>query len=150
VVDRSFRGALAVTAGAATILIGTFLPWLRSGSRDRSSYAIFELVERLGFAPGGLVAWSLRLWPLVPLLLVAVTIAAWAVMGRHVGWRVVALLAAGATVWVGGTAGALFAAPDIGLFRVGIGPTVALLGIVALVVGTIWLRRPRSDASAAA
>ena len=63
-------GAAVISSGGALTLIGTFLPWLRSGARDRASYTIFDLVERLGFAPGGVVALSLRLWPLVPLLLV--------------------------------------------------------------------------------
>lgn len=148
-VDRAFRGALTVTVGALVVLVGTFLPWLRSGSRDRSSYTIFDLVERLGFAPSGVVAWSLRLWPLVPLLLVVITVACWAVATRHAPWR----LAAGATVvgvvWIGGTAAALVLAPDVGLFRVGSGPAVSAVGVVAIMVGAVWLR-PRGSAASAA
>ena len=70
-------GAVTVTAGAAVLLVGTFLTWLRSGATERSSYDVFDLVDRLGFSEGGLMGWALRLWPLVPLLLVLTVIAWW-------------------------------------------------------------------------
>jgi len=142
-------GAITVTSGTCVMLLGTFLPWLRSGARNRSSFAIFDLVERLGFAPGGVVAWSLRLWPLVPLVLVTVTVAAWAVVADHLRWGVAAVAAAVTVVWVGGTAAALFFAPDIGLFRVGAGPTLTLAGSALVGVGAVMLRRRESGASAA-
>ena len=47
-------GAVTVTAGAAVLLVGTFLTWLRSGATERSSYDVFDLVDRLGFSEGGL------------------------------------------------------------------------------------------------
>ena len=149
-VDRTFRGAVTTTAGAATTLVGTFLPWLRSGSRDRSSYSIFDLVERLGFAPDGVVAWSLRLWPLVPLLLVTMAVASWAVVTKHLPWRAAALAIGAATVWVGGTAVALVLAPDAGLVRVGSGPAVAMAGVVVAALGGVLLRPRGSAASEAA
>lgn len=124
------------------MLAGTFLPWLRSGTRDRSSYTIFDLVERLGFAPEGVIAWSLRLWPLVPLLLVATVTTAWAVATRHLSWPVPLVLSACAVMWVGATAIAVLMAPDIALFRVGIGPAVTLVGAVILVTGVAVLRAP--------
>jgi hypothetical protein len=142
-------GAIGATGGSAVALVGTFLPWLRSGARDRSSYTIFDLVERLGFAPGGVVAWSLRLWPLVPLLLVAVTVSAWAVVTRHLRWSITMGVAVVALVWVGGTAIALVIAPDVGLFRIGIGPAVTLVGVLVAVAGVVTLRR-RGSACAAA
>ena len=129
------------------MLVGTFLPWLRSGSRDRSSYTIFDLVDRLGFATGGVVAWSLRLWPLVPLLLVATVTTAWAVATGHLRWPVPTVFATGAAIWVGGTAIVLLRAPDIALFGVGVGPTVTLVGVALVVVGVVLIRAPGSDAT---
>ena len=148
-VDRAIRGAVAVTVGTATALVGTFLPWLQSGARDRSSYTIFDLVERLGFAPGGVVAWSLRLWPLVPLVLVAMTSAGWAVATGHLRWRLAACVVGVGVVWIGGTAVALVLAPDVGLFRIGNGPTVATIGVVVAAAGAAWLR-PRGSAASGA
>lgn len=143
------RSAAVVTLGGVLMMVGTFLPWLRSGTRDRASYTIFDLVERLGFAPGGVVAWSLRLWPLVPLLLVAVVTTAWAVATGHARWAAALALSTLTVVWVGGTAVAVLAAPDIALFRVGVGPTVTLAGAVVIGSGVAGLRRRESGSSAA-
>jgi len=65
------------TAGAAAVLVGSFLPWLRSGSRGRSSYELYGLVGRLGFAESALARRGVSVWPLVPVLVVAVAVAAW-------------------------------------------------------------------------
>ena len=84
-------GAITVTVGAAVVLVGTFLTWLRSGATERSSYDVFDLVDRLGFSEGGLVGWALRLWPLLPLVLVLAVVAWWwPSSGR--GWAVATAL----------------------------------------------------------
>lgn len=123
------------TAGAVTTLIGTFLPWLRSGARGRSSYTIFELVDRLGFAPDGVVSASLRMWPLVPLLLVGAVVSVWVppttVVERWAGTVTIAL----AVLWVGGTALVVRLAPADGLLRIGPGPIVTIVGVVVLAAG---------------
>jgi len=149
VVDRAISGAVAATGGAVVTVTGTFLPWLRSGTRNRSSYAIFDLVERLGFAPGGVVSWSLRLWPLVPLLLVGVTIGGWCVAAHRVSWPSLVAVTVPTILWVGGTAIAILTAPDVALFRIGSGPTVTLFGVLLLAGGVVALRRPGSAASGA-
>lgn len=146
-VDRAIRGAVTTTVGAATALIGTLLPWLHSGSRDRSSYTIFELVDRLGFTSGGVVAWSLRLWPLVPMLLVVITVAGWAVATGHLRWPVASAAIGVAIVWIVGTVVALVLAPDAGLFRIGNGPVVCVAGVAVAGIGGLWLRPRRSAAS---
>ena len=56
-VAQQRAGAVTVTAGAAVLLVGTFLTWLRSGATERSSYDVFDLVDRLGFSEGGLMGW---------------------------------------------------------------------------------------------
>jgi hypothetical protein len=66
-----------MTIGAAAVLLGTFMPWLRSGTRGRTSYQLLGLVDRLEFAPDGPAAAAVRWWPIVPLLLVVAVIAAW-------------------------------------------------------------------------
>ncbi len=119
------------------MLIGTFLPWLSSGARSRSSYELFDLVDRLGFSPDGAVGWALRLWPLAPLLLVLSAVAQWTRGSRaSLRWAQVALpvMSAG---YVGGTAVALRFAPDGGLFRLRFGIWVTLTGAVAVGVGLL-------------
>ena len=38
--------AWSIAGGSGVAVLGTFLPWLRSGAVDRSSYEIFDLVDR--------------------------------------------------------------------------------------------------------
>lgn len=128
-------GAVLATVGALVTVVGTFLPWLRSGARNRSSYTIFDLVERLGFAPGGMVAWSLRLWAFVPLLLVVVAVGAWSASFDARLRRPLLATSIVAAIWVGGTSIAVMAAPEAGLFRIGPGPAVTLAGVLGAAAG---------------
>jgi hypothetical protein len=118
------------------MLVGTFLGWVRSGSASRSSYDVFGLVERLGFSPDGLVGWALRLWPLVPMLLV-LCVVSWWWRPDHAGGRAIRIaLTAVSAVYAGGTALAVANAPEIGMFEVGAGPIVTVVGAVVLLAGT--------------
>jgi hypothetical protein len=144
VFDRRHLGAVITTAGAVVALAGTFLPWLRSGGRDRSSYTIFDLVDRLGFASGGVVAVSLRLWPLVPLLLAVTVIGAWAAPFDTRARRVAVVLVVIAVVWIGGTSVAVMLAPDVAIFRIGPGPPVTLLGALSCGIGGVLFGRQNS------
>lgn len=131
-------GAIVLTVGAATTLVGTFLSWVSSGATARSSYEVFGLVDRLGFSPDGAVGWALRLWPLVPLALVLTVIAHW-VHHPSLRWPRHAMTGA-AMLYPGVTSIALLNAPQIGLFRVGAGPWVTLIGAVVMLAGlaTPW------------
>lgn len=82
-----------VTLAAVATAGGTFLPWLRSGKHDRTSYQLLALLDSLGFASSGPVGWAVRLWPLVPLICAIAAVASWRGM-----WPVSSLagLAAGA------------------------------------------------------
>lgn len=146
-------GAIVLTVGAATALVGTFLTWVRSGSTGRSSYEVFGLVDRLGFEPNSVIGWLLRLWPLVPLALVVTVIAHWA---HHpsLRWPRHGVTSA-ALLYPGVTALAVANAPQIALFDVGPGPWVTLTGAVVMLAGlaTPWVlnatRRARSGAPSA-
>ena len=117
-------------------LLGTFLPWLRSGSRRRNSYEIFSLVERLGFSPSGLVGWGLRLWPIVPFLLALAATLQWYPRKWFTG------IAAGvAAVYAGGVAAAVTFAPATSLIAVSYGPWVTLGGAVVLAIGAVVNRQ---------
>ena len=74
---RTTTAQYGVTIGAAAVLVGTFMPWWRSGTRGRTSYQLLGLVDRLEFAPDGPAATAVRWWPIVPFLLVGAVIAAW-------------------------------------------------------------------------
>ena len=132
-----------VGGGAVLTLIGTFLPWLSSGAVLRSSYELFDLVDRLGFSPDGAVGWALRVWPLAPLLLV-LTAVAQGLPGSQRRVRVARLvLAISAICYVGGTAAAVRLAPEAGLFRLRFGIWVTLIGAATMIAGiALRSRRP--------
>lgn len=130
-------GRWIASSGALVVLTGSFLPWLASGSAERSSYDLFGIVERLGFAPDGAVGWAVRLWPLLPLLLVVTVVshhvrldAAWLPVVRATSTGLSALYA-------GSVALAVRLAPDVGVFSPRIGPWVTLLGALLLGLATV-------------
>ena len=131
-------GQLLVGSGSAIALVGTFLPWLASGAVDRSSYDLIDLIERLGFSPDGVVGLATRLWPVVPVLLVVAGVGQLPVLRHH--RRAIAhvadVVAVVAACYVGGTALAVLAAPDVSLFRVRAGVATSLVGVVLLLAGT--------------
>lgn len=122
--------------GAATAVLGTFLPWLRSGTRRRNSYEIFSLVDRLGISQSSLVGWGLRVWPLAPLLLVLAATLQWFPRKWLTGACVIV-----AVVYVGGVAAAVNAAPASSLIAVEYGPWVVVAGAVALTIGALLNRQ---------
>lgn len=135
---RDLRAAAVVTAGAAIAIVGTFLPWVRSGSRDRSSFQIFGLVDRLGFAPDGPVSWTLHWWAFAPLLVVLTVVAAWLRPGSTLVRRAVLTSGLVVPVVLGGTALALRRAPQSGLLTIGVGPSVTAIGCATIAVGMAW------------
>lgn len=130
-------GRAAAAIGALVALVGTFLPWLASGTVDRSSYELLDIVERLGFSPDGLVGLALTIWPLAPLGLVLCVVAQWPWRGwqdRWAGWGAVGVACA-VGLYVGATAVAVLGAPEVGVFRVRWGAWVTLVGASAMLAG---------------
>ena len=125
---RAVTVPLAVTAGAVLVLLGTFLPWWRSGTKGRSSYQLLELLDRLGFAPDGPAATAVRWWPVVPLLLVVAIVAVW-----WERWAMAALVATGAALYALIFAIAIRTAPGTAM----IGTMVTIIGSVVLLVGAV-------------
>ena len=134
--QRNLIGRAVATAGAAVALLGTFLPWLRSGSRRRNSYEIFSLVERLGISQSSVVGWGLRVWPLAPLLLVAAATLQWFPRRWLTGSA-----ATVAVVYVGGVAAAVTFAAPTSLIAVSYGPWVSLAGALVLGAGAVVNRQ---------
>lgn len=133
-VHRILIGRVTAGVGAVTTIIGTFLPWVRSGTRRRSSYEIFSLVERLGFSPSSLIGWGLRLWPVVPFLLTLAVTLAW--FPRRWVTDAAALVA---VLYVGGVAAAVESAPSTSLVSIEFGPGVTLVGVVVLAGGAFLI-----------
>lgn len=121
------------SVGAAAIAIGTFLPWLRSGTVQRDSYRAGSVLRRIGELPSG-VSLLFDVWRFVPLVC-ALAVAA-AVLGRP---RLGALAGVVVAAVAGTTAGGVlavgahsFVRPDI------LGPAVVLAGS-ALILATVLI-----------
>jgi hypothetical protein len=123
---------LAGTAGLLTLVIGTFLPWLRSGGVHRNSYASFGLVRRLiGFH--GLAEILVRGWPLLGAACAGVVLVA--ALGLH---RAAAALALVVGAWSAAVGGSALARGPVGTVQVdAIGPVVTLVGAATTVAAAI-------------
>ena len=114
------------------VVIGTFLPWLRSGRATRNSYATDGAVRRLLDVSGPADA-VLRAWPFVSILCAAAIV--FVLLGLLRTGLVTAALAAvasgGVAIWALGT--------DVrGLIRpASAGPVVTLTGACLTAVGVI-------------
>ena len=135
-VQRNGIGRVVATAGAAVALVGTFLPWLRSGARRRNSYEIFSLVERLGFATSSVVGWGLRLWPVVPFLLIGAVTLQWFPRRWVTGGSAIVVV-----VYIGGVSVAVETAPATSLIAVEYGPWVVVVGILTFAIGALLNRQ---------
>jgi len=134
------RGWHRIGVGSFTVVgvgcvLGTFLPWLRSGTRWRSSYDLFSLLDRLDIAPRGAVGMLVRWWPIVPLLVAVSVVLLW---WRRVLLGLVAALVAAA--YVGGVSVAMTVAAADEPIDVGIGPVVCTVGSVLLVANAVVLQ----------
>jgi hypothetical protein len=136
--NESSAPLASLSVAAAVVVIGTFLPWLRTGSTSRSSYDLLALLSRLDIAPDGVVSTSVRWWPLVPLLVTAAVVAAW--------WRwtwIAVVAAAISALYAGGVATAMMVASQqtggaTGI-RLGPGPWVCAIGSLDVLVSATWL-----------
>lgn len=125
------------------IVVGTFLPWLRSGTVDRNSYAAGDALRRVEHLPAALGA-VLDGWPF--LSIVCAVAAALALLGlRRWAFALGALCAVvagavSAVVLVRGSGGLVRAAST--------GPAVTLTGAglisvsVVISVAPVWFGRP--------
>jgi hypothetical protein len=131
-VQRNLIGQVIATLGGLVALVGTFLPWLRSGTRDRTSYEIFALVDRLGISQSSVVGWGVRLWPVVPFVLVLAVALQW-FPRKWIGGAAVLV----AVVYAGVVSNEVRSASSNSLITIETGPLVTLVGAVILAAGGV-------------
>jgi hypothetical protein len=125
---------LLITLGGVIVIGASFLPWVTSGSVDRSSYRVIGLVDRLGYASDGPMELALRAWPVLPLAVTVAVVAAW--------WNrpaISALVGATSALYAAAVALATLRAPTAGLVTVQAGPTIALAGTAVMLLAVAWL-----------
>jgi hypothetical protein len=67
-IDAFVLARVVAFAGLAAIVLASFGPWLRSGERSRTSFELFEVVDRLGLLGDGALRLLPLLWVCVPCL----------------------------------------------------------------------------------
>lgn len=118
--------------GLATSVAGTFLPWLTSGTVDRSSYASFGVLRRLvGFH--GVAAWLVRFWPALALAYAVVVVVAIAGFVRSAAALGFVLASWAAAV----SSAALTSAPMAGVRVYALGPVVTATGSAMVMLAVI-------------
>jgi hypothetical protein len=136
-----------MTIGATVAVVASFAPWLQSGEVSRNSYDLLGLFHLLRIAHRSEVRVLIRMWPLMPLSVIAAVVAAWW------GWR----LTAGVLGLIGGmyagilSAAVAFAIHDRYRISVSVAPTWTVIGSGMLILGSLIvliIRVPSADANA--
>jgi len=139
-----FIGPTVMTVGAMIAIVASFAPWLQSGAVARSSYDLLGLVHLLHIAHHGLVRGAIRVWPLMPLSVIAAVVAAWW------GWRyIAAALGLLGGMYAGGLSAAVaLAIHDRYTISVTAAPTWTAIGSGIVIIGSLivlFVRVPPAD-----
>lgn len=124
--------AVLGATGLFVVVVGTFLPWLRSGQATRNSYEAGGAVRRL-LGTTGLVDNLLALWPLVGIACAA------SIALVLLGLRRLGTLTAGLAALAAGAAGVGALATTATSFAevVVTGPLVTLIGATLVALGVV-------------
>jgi hypothetical protein len=140
IVRFDLRLAAIVTAiGLALVVVGSFLPWFRSGRRVRASYELFDLVDRLELLSGGAARVAVAGWLLVPLA--AAGAAAALLLGRSTIGAVISIVVGLYTAVLASVVRSTAGRWEAGTAVATIGGIVATMGGLILLAST---RRPRA------
>jgi len=128
-------------------IVAAFAPWVQSGTKSRSSFDLLGFVHLLRISRHTHVRVLIRLWPLMPLSVVAAVVAAWW------GWR---FAAAGLGLLGGLYAGVLSAAVALAIhdrYRISVtaAPAWTAVGAGIVILGSLIVlvvRVPSADANA--
>ena len=125
--------SLLAAAGLVTVTTASFLPWVRIGSRSRSTFELAGVLGRLGF--DGWQGSLFRVWPFSPLVTAAAV--ALLAIGQRRAAAIVGIVIGALALIVGTVARSI---PD----ESQIGPTVAIAGgFLALIASVVLLATQR-------
>jgi hypothetical protein len=126
-------------AGLSIVVAASFMSWIRTGTRRRSSFELVAVVRRLGVIDNPVVAGAARGWVLIPLL--AATALLLTALGRPRLAAVLALCVAGSAIAL---AQAVNSAPVRAEGGVGAGLVGAMMTIAGA-AGVLFFHRGRTD-----
>jgi hypothetical protein len=138
-------GAALTAAGLVTVAVGTFLPWVRSGSVLRDSYESISLIRTIRVLDGSPLALIIDAWTFL------IPISTLCLIAYGVGFRrsaaTIAVIVAIISGTIAGAATVISGGEEIQLGISSIGPTTTLVGAVLTlggVVGVFAGRRGRA------
>jgi uncharacterized membrane protein YeaQ/YmgE (transglycosylase-associated protein family) len=138
-IDRRLAAVLTAI-GLTLVVVGSFLPWFRSGRRARSSYELFDLVDRLDLLSDDMARVAIAGWLLVPLA--AAGAAAALLLGRSTVGAVMSIVVGLYTAVLASVVRSTAGRSEVGTAMATIGGIVATVGGVVLLAST---RRPRAQ-----
>jgi hypothetical protein len=131
----AIAGALLLALGLVTLAVGTFLPWVRSGSVLRDSYESIAVIRTIKVLDGSPLALVLDAW------VVLIPVSTLCVVTYAAGFRRSAATVSGIVAIISGTvAGAATVVSGGEGVRLGIsstGPTTTLIGAVLALAGVV-------------
>jgi hypothetical protein len=135
-VGRVAAGLVLAVGGAVGVVVGSFLPFARSGSATRTSYEVVRAAERLEVVTGSLATLA-KGWYLAPLLAATAWLAA--ALGRRVTVIASCVILSIAALALGASLTSSPLRADVGVHIASLSGAVSLLGAAILV----WdMRRP--------
>jgi MYXO-CTERM domain-containing protein len=142
-------GAVLTALGLLAVAVGTFLPWVRSGSVLRDSYQSISIIRTIKVVDGGPLALLLDAWTLlIPAITVCIVLYAVGLRRSAATFSaVVAIISgtvAGAATVVGGGEEIRLGIASLGPVTTTVGAVLALVGVVAIFAGR--RRRATEDA----
>jgi hypothetical protein len=129
-------GHIVALAGAAVVVVGAFLPWVRSGSATRNSFAMLRLADDLGAIHGWTRRTVLVAWFIMPAACGVLVLVS---LGRR-RWPAVVLAAA-----IGLLALIVWGAARGSSLSLAYGAAVNQGGVTLLIVGALMGSRTRRN-----
>ena len=129
-------GHIVAIAGAAVVVVGAFLPWVRSGAATRNSFAMLRVADDLGVIHGWARRTMLVTWFFMPAACGALVLVS---LGRR-RWPLVVLSLA-----IGGAALTMWGAALSSPLSLAYGAWVNQGGVALLIVGALMSSRARRN-----
>ncbi|MFC4858999.1 hypothetical protein [Actinophytocola glycyrrhizae] len=129
--------AALTAAGLTTVGIGTFLPWVVSGTVLRDSYQSIAVIRTVGVLDGNPLALLLDAWTLlIPVITLCIVVYA---VGFRRSAATISTVVAIISGTVAGFATVLGGGEDISLGISSTGPVTTLIGSVLALVGVVGI-----------
>jgi hypothetical protein len=130
-------GALLTAVGLVAVAVGTFLPWVVSGSVLRDSYQSIAVIRTFRMLDGNPLALVIDAWTLlIPAMTLCVVMYA---LGFRRSSATISAVIAIISGTVAGAATVLSGGEEVRLGIASIGPTTTLVGAVLTIAGVVGI-----------